>query len=126
MKLSHLVLSLTTLLAATMAQALDVKPYTPAALAQAQATGQATALHFHADWCPTCKKQTQSIETLKADKTLKITVFVADYDLEESLKKQLKVRTQSTLIIYKSNEEKVRLVGKTSPEDIKTALSSAL
>lgn len=126
MKLSHLILSIATLLAATMAQALDVKPYTPAALAQAQAAGEATALHFHASWCPTCKKQASSIETLKADKSLKLTIFVADYDLEEPLKKQLKVQTQSTLIVYKGKEEKARLAGKTSAEDIKAVLNAAL
>ena len=126
MNIKHLFISIATLLAATAAQALEVKPYTDASFAQAQAAGKSTALHFHASWCPTCKKQSSSIEQLKADKDLDLTVFVADYDLEEPLKKKLAVTAQSTLIVFKGQVEKKRSVAKTSPEAIKADLRTAL
>lgn len=46
-----------TLLAfsAARAHALDIKPDTAAALAAAQKADQPVALHFRADWCPTCR-----------------------------------------------------------------------
>ena len=126
MNIKHLFISIATLLAATAAQALEVKPYTEVSFAQAQAAGKPTALHFHASWCPTCKKQSSSIEQLKADKDLDLTVFVADYDLEEPLKKKLAVTAQSTLIVFKGQVEKKRSSGKTSPEAIKADLRTAL
>jgi thioredoxin 1 len=126
MKLLHLTLSFLTFLSVGAAQALEVKPYEQASFATAQASGKSTALHFHADWCPVCKKQSDSIELLKADKSLNVTIFVANYDLEEPLKKQLGVKAQSTLIVYKGGVEKGRLAGQTSTEAIKATLVKAL
>ena len=45
---------------ALAAQALDVQPYSAKAVADAQAAGKPYALHFHADWCPTCRAQDAS------------------------------------------------------------------
>jgi thiol-disulfide isomerase/thioredoxin len=54
-------------------------------------------LHFRADWCPTCRARAKSLEVLKADPDLKLTVLSVDYDKEADLKKQLNIRNQSTL-----------------------------
>jgi thioredoxin 1 len=126
MKLSRTLAAIAAFAISTFANALDVKPYTEAAFAQAQKAGQASALHFHADWCPTCKKQSASIEQLKADKALDVTIFVANYDTEKALKQKLGVSAQSTLIVFKGDAEKSRLAGQTSPAAIKEALTSAL
>jgi thioredoxin 1 len=126
MKLSRTLVAIAAFAISTFANALDVKPYTETAFAQAQKAGQASALHFHADWCPTCKKQSASIEQLKADKALAVTIFVANYDTEKALKQKLGVNTQSTLIVFKGATEKARLAGQTSPEAIKEALVTGL
>ncbi len=42
---------------APLVQALTVSPYSAEALAAAQQAGKPVAVHFHADWCPTCKQQ---------------------------------------------------------------------
>ena len=52
---------------APLAQALETQPYTAQALAAAQQAGQPVALHFHADWCPTCRQQTTVLNQLKTD-----------------------------------------------------------
>jgi thioredoxin 1 len=126
MKLPQILLAITALAICNLASALDVKPYSEAAFAQSQKTGQASALHFHADWCPTCKKQSSSIEQLKADKVLNLTIYVANYDTEKGLKQKHGVNAQSTLIVFKGAAEKARLAGQTSPEAIKEALQAAL
>jgi len=114
------------LAAASWAQALDVQPYSAQALATAQQAGKPVAVHFHADWCPTCKQQEKALTQLKAEPGLDVTVLVADYDKEKDLRKAMKVRTQSTLVVFKGSEEKARLAGDTAADKIRTALKAAL
>lgn len=106
--------------------ALDIQAFSAAALAQSQQAGKPVAVHFHADWCPTCKLQEKSLAQLKAEPGLDITVLVADYDKEKDLKKLMKVRTQSTLVVFRGSDEKARLAGDTSADKIRTALKAAL
>ena len=120
-------LATTTLLAAaSWAQALTITPYSAQALAAAQQAGKPVAVHFHADWCPTCKQQEKALTQLKAEPGLDISVLVADYDLEKDLRKAMKVRMQSTLVVFKGNEEKARLAGDTAPDKIRAVLKAAL
>lgn len=117
----------TALLAASsLAQALTVLPYTAQDLASAQQAGKPVAVHFHAEWCPTCKLQEKAIAQLKAEPGLDITLLVADYDKEKDLRKAMKVRTQSTLVVFKGSDEKARLAGDTAADKIRTALKAGL
>lgn len=126
MKIVRTLFALLAFVATTSAHALDVAPYTPAALTQAQQAGKAYALHFHADWCPVCRKQSQVIDTLKADPKLNVIVFIVNYDKEKPLRKQYGVRTQSTLIAFRGKTETGRLAGDTDPDIIRNTLASAL
>lgn len=114
------------LLVSSWVQALTVTPYSADALAKAQAAGEPVALHFHADWCPTCRAQDQALEVLKSDAGLNIVVLKVDYDKEVDLKRRLKVRSQSTFIVYRGKTETNRQIGATAPEAIRAALRSAL
>lgn len=116
----------TLLAAATLAQALTIAPFTPQALAAAQQAGQPVAVHFHADWCPTCKQQEKVLAQLKTEPGLDLTVLVADYDKEKDLRKAMRVRMQSTLVVFRGAEEKARLAGDTAADKIRTALKAAL
>ena len=118
--------TVTLLAAAGWAQALTITPYSAQALAAAQQAGQPVAVHFHADWCTTCKQQEKALTQLKTEPGLDITVLVANYDLEKDLRKTMKVRTQSTLVVFKGNEEKARLAGDTAPDKIRAVLKAAL
>ena len=126
MKFAVLALTAVLTFAATMASALESKPYTAAALAEAQNAGKPVALHFHADWCPTCRAQTKVFSALTSEPDLDMTILVADYDKETELKRALKVRTQSTLIVYKGKTETARLAGDTKTDALRKALKSAL
>lgn len=106
--------------------ALTLAPYSAAAFAKLQTSGEAVTLHFRADWCPTCRVQDKALESLKADPDLKLTVLLVDYDKEAELKKQLGVRSQSTFVVYRGKVEKARQIGETSPEAIRKTLSTSL
>ena len=110
-----------------LAQALEIRPYDAAAFASLQGAGKPVALHFHADWCPTCVSQTRSLEQLRSGGQLKgMTVLVANYDREAELKRQHKVRSQSVLLVFKGSTEVARSAGDTQPEPLRQALSRAL
>jgi thioredoxin 1 len=124
--LKSLITTILTLSAAS-SFALDIKPYAADQLAAAQATGKPVAVHFHADWCPTCVAQSKSINTLKADPALKsVTLLVADYDKEKELRKSMKVRAQSTFVVFKGKDEVGRIAGETDATKIKSGLAKAL
>ena len=113
------------LLATTLSHALTVTSYTPAALAAAQKAGAPVVLHFHANWCPTCRAQDKAFDALKADPSLKVTLMEVDYDKEKALEKQMKVTAQSTLVVFHGATERGRSTGETDPAKLKGILQSA-
>jgi thiol-disulfide isomerase/thioredoxin len=109
--------------AATLA--LDIQPYSAQVLSAEQQAGKPVALHFHADWCPTCRAQAQVLQQWKGDAGVPGTVLVVDYDKEKELRKELGVRMQSTLIVYNGSVEKARVAGETDAAKLRAALRAA-
>ena len=126
MHATRLILAAVLLASSAWAHALDIKPYSAQALVEAQKANQPVALHFHADWCPTCRAQEKVLQTLKSEPGLDLTVLVADYDAEKALKRQFRVNAQSTLIVLRGQKESARVVGDTSVTNIRAALKSAI
>jgi thiol-disulfide isomerase/thioredoxin len=111
----------------TLASALELRPFSQSELSAAQQQGRPVVVHFHADWCSTCVAQAKSMDTLKADPQLKaMTVLVADYDKEKELRKSMKIRSQSVMVIFKGSQEVTRLAGQSQATDIKAAFLKAL
>ena len=126
MTLTRSIIAAALFASAALAHALEIKPYSAQALAQAQKANQPVALHFHADWCPTCRAQEKVLQTLKAEPGLDLTVLVANYDTEKALKREFKVNAQSTLVVLRGQKEAARVVGDTSATGIRAALKAAL
>ena len=108
------------------AAALTLKPYSPEAVKSAQAKGLPIALHFHADWCSTCRAQQEVMRKMEATSGPAMTVFVVDYDKEKAMRRALKVRSQSTFVVYRGRRETGRLAGDTNPDNIEAVLRTAL
>lgn len=120
-------LALAFVLAAPGAHAAAPLPFDPAAFQQAQADGKTIVVDFHADWCPTCKKQAPVIvELLKEERFAGMVVFVADYDTQIELKRQLKVSRQSTLVVFKGEKEVGRSTGVTRKAGIASLFEKGL
>lgn len=125
MKTIRLLASLAFAAASTFAQALDIAPWTAADFAREQAAGNAVALHFHADWCSTCKAQEKVFNGWRGDAAVPGRLLVVDYDNARELRRQLGVRMQSTLIVFKGSKEVARLAGDTDPARLRAALEAA-
>ena len=109
------------------ATALEMRPYSATELSDIQQKGKPVAVHFHADWCSTCVAQTKSLETMKSDAQLQgMTVLVVNYDKEKDLRATMKVRSQSTIVIFKGLQEVTRLAGQSKADQIKAAFVKAL
>ncbi len=121
-----LIVSAALLLAASWAQALEIKPYTAKALAAAQNAGQPVALHFHADWCPTCRAQDKVLQQLKTEQGLDLTLLVVNYDTDKALLQRFNVRGQSTLVMLHGQQERGRVAGEITPDGLRKALRLAL
>lgn len=111
--------------AATLSQALELRPYSASAFAAAQNAGQPHAVLFYADWCPTCRAQEKTLNSMKDEGGLDLTVFVANYDTEKELKRRFGIRSQSTLVALRGQKITARVIGDTSAEGLRAALKSA-
>ena len=102
-------------------------PFDKAQFDAALAQGEPVIVDFSASWCPTCKAQKPIVEGLMKEKKLEpVTLFVADYDKETALKKQLGVTQQSTFVVFKAGKEVGRSTGQTQKQAIAELFDKAL
>lgn len=102
-------------------------PFDKAKFDTALAQGKPVIVDFSATWCPTCKAQKPIVEGLLKDKKMApVTLFLADYDNEVALKKQLGVTMQSTFVVFKGGKEVGRSTGQTEKQAISELFDKAL
>ncbi|MDQ6627268.1 MAG: thioredoxin family protein [Pseudomonadota bacterium] len=112
---------------AALATAAAEVPFTQAAFDKAVAAGQPVIVDVQASWCPTCKAQKPIVESLLKEPRMKdVTLFSADFDTEQALKKQLRVAQQSTFVVFKGGKEVGRSTGETSKSAIGALFDKAL
>lgn len=117
MKRLRLLLLLLMVLVAN-ASALEIVDYNGKSLADSITTGKKTLIWFHATWCATCKAQELVLAKIPKDQSQTVIVKV-DFDTATKLRRELKVATQSTFLIYKDGKEVARSVGVTDPTELK-------
>ena len=119
-------LTFTLVLFAALAQPAEV-PFDQGQFDAAQASGKPVAVVFHADWCPTCRAQAPVLKTLTQTPELKaLTVYVANFDTEKTLKKSLGVTQQSTIVVFKDGKESARSTGDTQRDSLAALLRHAI
>ena len=111
---------------AGMAQA-DLKPFTRTDFDMALRDGKTVVLDFHANWCPTCKKQEPLLNEITNMPGYEMVVALkADFDKEKDLKKEFRVTKQSTIIVFKKGQEVARKTGVTAKDELKKLIDMGL
>jgi thioredoxin 1 len=109
------------------ALAAEWKPFTQAALAEAQKEGKPILVDIFATWCPICRAQKPILEELTAEPQYKdLVVLQVDFDAQKDDVRALGAQSQSTLIAYNGDKEVGRSVGSTNANSIAEMLKSTL
>lgn len=108
------------LIAATTASAQPIQPFSFDALKAAQAAGKPILVDVFAPWCPTCRAQAPTIDSLATDPSARnLVILRVDFDHQSAELAYLHVNKQATLIAYKGKAELGRALGITDPGQIK-------
>lgn len=106
---------------------IKAEPFSEAAFEAAKKAGKPILLEISASWCPTCKVQKSILSELTSDPKFKNLVFLEiDFDSQKDVVRALRARSQSTLILFKGNDELGRSIGDTDPASIGTLLNKAV
>jgi thioredoxin 1 len=101
--------------------------YRQAYFAEDVKAGRTVVVAVHADWCSDCRVQAPIITRLMKEPAYdKAVGYVVDFDRERAFLADHKVRTQSTLIVFKNGEEVARAVAITSEKDIRALFEQGL
>ena len=102
-------------------------PFNQAQFDSTVAAGKPVAVVFHADWCPICRAQAPLLKELSQASEFKaLTLFVANFDTEKTLRKSLGVTKQSTVVVFKIGKESARSTGDTQQDSLAGLLRSAI
>lgn len=106
--------------------ALEILEYKEKLVAQEKANENVYVLHFYAEWCSVCLGQKRAMQKLEGDKDLKnVKVFLVDFDFERKVKAEFNVERQSTLIIFRGQQEIARSLAVTDKDKLAEFLKKA-
>lgn len=108
------------------AVALEKEPYTPERFEALQAAGELVLIDVFADWCPTCARQQQVLAKYVAEHPdVDLKVLVVDFDQDRHYVRALRAPRQSTLLLFKGEEQYWYSVAETREDVIFDAINRA-
>lgn len=88
--------------------------------------GAPILVHVTAPWCETCQAQKPIVSELLARPDFAaMKKFEIDFDSQKDVLTDLRVTTQSTMIVFRDGKEIDRQVGQTDPAEIEALLRKA-
>src|SRR5690242_13398264 len=99
----------------------------PRAFQATLAEGKPVLVHITAPWCLECREQKPIVAALANEPEFKsLTIFDVDFDSQKDALRQLRVQTQSTLVVFKDKAEVGRAVGITRRDAIEAVMKKAM
>jgi len=91
----------------------------------AKASGKTIVVNSYEVWCGTCSKQTKILD--QAEKEFKDIIFLS-YEQSENknIAQLLGIKFWTTIVVYKGDNEIVRIVGQTDKEIIYSAIQKGI
>lgn len=90
-------------------------------------SGTPVIVHVHADWCPTCRKQLPTLQSMMQEQDYATAKFVrVDFDKDKEFLTAHKVSSQSTILVFKGGKEVARLNGVTDPAQLRSRIKAAI
>ena len=97
-------------------------PFEAKSFQDAQTAGKTILVEVTAPWCPVCKAQRPTLESISKERP-NLVVFQVDFDSAKDVLKRFGVQKQSTLIIFKGANEVGRSTGETNPTQIRSLVA---
>jgi len=120
------VLLATLMIAGSAAAELNKKPYTPERFAALQAADELVLIDVFADWCPTCSRQQEVLQKYAAEHPdVDLNVLVVDFDDDREYVRALRAPRQSTLLLFRGEEQYWYSVAETREEVVFDAINRA-
>jgi len=102
------------------------EPFSQARFEALQEQGALVLIDVAADWCPTCAKQAKAVEGYREAKPeVPLHVLRVDFDGQKDWVRHFKAPRQSTLILYRGDEQVWFSVAETDPAAISAAIDEA-
>ena len=91
----------------------------------AKASGKTVVVNSYEIWCGTCSKQTKILD--QAENEFKDVVFLSyEQSKNENIAEKLGIKFWTTIVVYKGNDEVVRIVGQTDKKIIYSAIQKGI
>jgi len=104
--MKKLITALFLTLVATAASALEKEPFSADRFAQLQSDGAVVLIDVYAEWCSTCKLQQQALQAYREKHPdNRFYILTIDFDTEKDLVRQFRAPRQSTLLLYKGENQ---------------------
>ena len=90
-----------------------------------KASGKTIVINSYEVWCGTCSIQTKILD--QAEKEFKDVIFLSyEQSKNKDIAKKLGIKFWTTIVVYKGNDEVVRIVGQTDKETIYSAIQKGI
>ena len=91
----------------------------------AKASGKTVVINSYEVWCGTCSKQTKILD--QAEKEFKDIVFLSyEQSKNKNIAQKLGIKFWTTIVVYKGNDEVIRIVGQTDKEIIYATIQKGI
>jgi thioredoxin-like negative regulator of GroEL len=105
----------------------DFSAYSAPSFDTALKSGAPVIVHVHADWCPTCRAQAPTLQSMTGDPAYAKATFVrVNFDKDKDFLTGHKVSQQSTILVFKAGKEAARFTGITDAAQLRSRVQAAL
>jgi thioredoxin-like negative regulator of GroEL len=111
----------------TSAIAAEFTAYSSAGFDAAVKSGTPVIVHVHADWCPTCRAQAPTLQSMTGESAYTKATFIrVNFDKDKDFLTSHKVSQQSTILVFKGGKEAARFTGITDAAQLRSRVQAAL